>query len=111
MRHLRFSCLNYSIFRYLNLKVDHFGGNDPFMIISLHFLQIYKYKNKRFMHTLHCVFHVDAVSLFYSCKHLATKVDCLSNFPVFSLHGNELAFIISITHREMLKENKSAWIP
>lgn len=37
MHHLLFSCVNYNRFRYLNLKVDHFGGNDSLMIISLHF--------------------------------------------------------------------------
>lgn len=110
MHHLLFSCVNYSRFRYLNLKVDHFGGNDPLMIISLHFCRNINTITKDTC-THYTVYFKWLQSLFYSCKHLATKVDCLSNFPVFSLHGNDLAFIISITHREMLKENKSAWIP
>lgn len=108
--YLLFSCGNYSRFRYLNLKVDHFGGNDPLMIISLHFCRNINTITKDTC-THYTVYFKWLQSLFYSCKHLATKVDCLSNFPVFSLHGNDLAFIISITHREMLKENKSAWIP
>lgn len=53
--YLLFSCGNYSRFRYLNLKVDHFGGNDPLMIISLHFCRNINTITKDSAHTTLCI--------------------------------------------------------